>query len=90
MYVIKLKNEFIHLHEKLFNFLRKNNFNVNLHYIPVHLHPYYRKIGFKSGMFKNAEKHAESSISLPIYPGLKNKSIYKISKLINNFIKKNV
>ena len=90
LYVIKLKNEFAHLHEKLFNFLRKNNFNVNLHYIPVHLHPYYRKIGFKSGMFKNAEKHAKTSISIPIYPSLKKTQIIKISKLINNFFIKNV
>ena len=90
LYVIKLKNEFAHLHEKLFNFLRKNNCNVNLHYIPVHLHPYYRKIGFKSGMFKNAEKHAKTSISIPIYPSLKKTQIIKISKLINNFFIKNV
>ena len=90
LYVIKLRDEYNYLHEKLFNYLRKNKFNVNLHYIPVHLHPYYRKIGYKSGMFINAEKHAKSSISLPIYPGLENKNINNISKLINNFFNKNV
>ena len=41
-------------------------------------------------MFKNAEKHAKTSISIPIYPSLKKTQIIKISKLINNFFIKNV
>ena len=61
---------------------------MNLHYIPVHLHPYYRKLGFKIGDFRKSEKHAETSISIPIFPGLKNKEILIISNLINNFFKK--
>ena len=55
----------------------------------MHLHPYYRKKGFKHGDFLNSEKHAKSSISIPIFPNLKNKNIMKISKLINNFLIKN-
>ena len=85
LYVIKIKNKYLSTHKKLFNHLRKNRINVNLHYIPVHLHPYYRKMGFKTGDFLNSEKHAKSAISIPIYPKLTNKNLVKISNLINKF-----
>ena len=85
LYVVKLKEKYQKYHESLFNHLRKNKINVNVHYIPVHLHPFYRKLGFKKGDFKISEKHAQTSISIPIYPGLKLKEIKKISRLINNF-----
>lgn len=85
LYVIKVKNKYISTHKKLFNYLRKNRVNVNLHYIPVHLHPYYRKMGFKTGDFLNSEKHAKSAISIPIYPKLTDKNLVKISNLINKF-----
>ena len=89
LYVIKLKDKYKFLHRKLFNHLRKSKINVNLHYIPVHLHPYYKKLGFKIGAFKNSEKHAKTSISIPIYPNLSKNKIIKISKQINNFFYKN-
>ena len=85
LYVIKVKNKYLSTHKKLFNYLRKNRVNVNLHYIPVHLHPYYRKMGFKTGDFINSEKHAKSAISIPIYPKLTDKNLFKISNLINKF-----
>ena len=68
----------------------KKKLNVNLHYIPVHLHPYYRKLGFKVGNFPESEKHAKTAISLPIYPNLKIKEVKKISNLINIFFQKKI
>jgi UDP-4-amino-4,6-dideoxy-N-acetyl-beta-L-altrosamine transaminase len=88
LYVIKIRDEYKFFHEKLFNFLRKKNINVNLHYIPVHLHPFYKSLGFKKGSFKNSEKHSSQSISLPIFPNLSQTNVLKISNLINNFFKK--
>jgi len=85
LYVVKVKNKYLSTHKKLFNYLRKKRVNVNLHYIPVHLHPYYRKMGFKTGDFLNSEKHAKSAISIPIYPKLTDKNLVKISNLINKF-----
>ena len=69
-------------------FFEKKNINVNLHYIPVHLHPFYKSLGFKKGSFKNSEKHSSQSISLPIFPNLSQTNVLKISNLINNFFKK--
>ena len=86
LYVIKVKQK--NKHKGLFNLLRKNKIYVNLHYLPVHLQPYFRKKGFKKGTFKNSEDHAKRAISLPVYPGLKIKNINKIINLVNNFLVK--
>ena len=43
---------------------------VNLHYIPVHLQPYYRKLGFAAGDFPEAERYYGQAISLPMFYGL--------------------
>lgn len=41
---------------------------VNLHYIPVHLQPYYRDLGFLEGDFPQAERYYAEAISLPLFP----------------------
>ena len=83
---IKVKN-FYRTREKLFNFLRRKKILVNMHYIPIHHHPYYRKLGFYVGQYPISEKHANSAISLPVFPSLKFGQVKKIVKIINSFIK---
>jgi len=56
--------------KKLFDKLYNNRINVNVHYIPVHLQPYYRRYGFEKGDFPEAELHGREALSLPIYPTL--------------------
>lgn len=92
LYIIKIKSKnYISLQKKLFDLLRKKNFFVQVHYLPVHLQPFYRKkFNFKANTYVNSEKHAKSSISIPIYPGLSEKILHKIKNLINNFLIKNV
>ena len=57
-------------HRQVFDDLRKAEINVNLHYIPVHTHPFYRKLGFNYGDFPEAESYYREAISLPIFYGL--------------------
>ncbi len=71
----------------IFKKLRSKNFFVNLHYMPLHLSPYFKKRGFKKGDFKNAEYYAETSISIPIFYGLKNYQIRKLVKLIKSIFR---
>jgi dTDP-4-amino-4,6-dideoxygalactose transaminase len=54
----------------VFEALRAAGLGVNLHYIPVHLQPYYREQGFKDGDFPQAERYFSEAISLPLYPDL--------------------
>lgn len=55
---------------ELYNFLHKNNVKAQVHYIPVHLMPYYRNLGWKKGDFPVSEAFYEKCISLPMYPTL--------------------
>lgn len=56
---------------EVFDALRAENLGVNVHYIPVHLHPYYQKnFGTKKGMFPHAEAGFEKMISLPLFAGM--------------------
>ena len=51
----------------IFEKLIEKGIGVNVHYIPVHTHPFYKKIGFKYGDFPKAEAYYEQAISLPIH-----------------------
>jgi UDP-4-amino-4,6-dideoxy-N-acetyl-beta-L-altrosamine transaminase len=71
LYVIRLKlAEISKTHRQIFEVLREMDIGVNLHYIPVYLHPYYENLGFKTGYCVEAEKFYAEAISLPIYPSL--------------------
>jgi len=70
--VIRLEDTSPAHHRKVFEGLRAAGIGVQLHYTPVHLQPYYRRLGFQEGDFPEAEAYATNAISLPLYPGLQN------------------
>ncbi len=53
--------------EKIFNELRNKGIGVNVHYIPIHLQPYYKSLGFKTGDYPNAENYYNRVISIPLF-----------------------
>jgi len=55
---------------QLFVALRAAGIGVNVHYIPVHLQPYYRRMGFGAGDFPESERHYAEAITLPLFPAL--------------------
>jgi UDP-4-amino-4,6-dideoxy-N-acetyl-beta-L-altrosamine transaminase len=74
--------------EKIFNNLRGAGIGVQVFYIPIYLHPYYKKLGYKKGLCLNAEEFYASSFSLPIYPDLKRKEQDFVIKTCKDIIKK--
>ena len=69
LYVVRLQLDRIKLsHRQVFEGLRAAGVGVNLHYIPVHLQPYYRDLGFAEGDFPQAERYYAEAISLPLFP----------------------
>ena len=69
LYVVRLQLDRINLsHRQVFEGLRAAGVGVNLHYIPLHLQPYYRDLGFAEGDFPEAERYYAEAISLPLFP----------------------
>ena len=68
LYVIRLRrNEIEFSRRQVFDALRAAGIGVNVHYIPVHTQPYYRRLGFAPGMFPEAESYYEDAITLPLF-----------------------
>lgn len=55
---------------QVFEAMRAAGIGVNVHYIPIHLQPYYAQLGFRRGDFPAAEAYYARAITLPLYPGL--------------------
>jgi dTDP-4-amino-4,6-dideoxygalactose transaminase len=71
LYVIRLRLEKLSIGRlEVFLSLRSEGIGVNVHYLPVHLHPYYARLGFKRNDFPEAERHYAEAISLPMFPTL--------------------
>ena len=72
------------IHLKLFNKLRNEGIIVHLHYMPVYLHPFYQKLGFKEGYSPEAEAYAKEAITLPLYPNLTLKQQDRVIKILES------
>lgn len=71
LYVIRLKLEALsRSHREVFEALRGQGIGVNLHYIPVHMQPYYSELGFAPGDFPESERYYGEAISLPMFATL--------------------
>lgn len=83
LYVVKV-NTMITTRANLFALLRSQGIGVNVHYIPVHLHPYYREhLGTGIGMCPVAEKAYERIISLPMYTTLTDDEVHRVVEAVS-------
>jgi UDP-4-amino-4,6-dideoxy-N-acetyl-beta-L-altrosamine transaminase len=80
LYIIEVENRL-----GLYNHLRENKVFAQIHYIPCHLMPYYRQLGWKEGDFLHAESYYKGCISLPMYPTLTINEQNYVVQLINFF-----
>lgn len=69
----------------LYNHLREQNIFAQIHYIPCHLMPYYRNLGWKENDLPKAEKYYKNCISLPMYPTLTEEEQNKVINTIIEF-----
>ena len=82
--IIRIKNISENKHVEFFQNLRKCGIGVQLHYRPVHLHPYYRNLGFKKNDFPAAEEYANTAFSIPLFPNLKQEELIYVVKSLEN------
>ncbi|AAB99069.1 TPA: UDP-4-amino-4,6-dideoxy-N-acetyl-beta-L-altrosamine transaminase [Methanocaldococcus jannaschii] len=70
--------------------LKKQNIGTSVHFIPLHLHPFYRKtFGYKKGDFPNAEWVYEREISLPIYPKMTDDDVIDVVNAVKKIVSEN-
>jgi UDP-4-amino-4,6-dideoxy-N-acetyl-beta-L-altrosamine transaminase len=70
LYIIRLREGGAEAREVAFARLRESGIGVNMHYAPVYLQPYYRRLGFAPGLCPQAEAYYAEAISIPLYPGM--------------------
>jgi len=74
-------------HGTAFRNLKDMNIPVNLHYIPVHLQPFYQELGFQKGDFPNAERYYSEAISLPINTKMNKSDIELVTQKIKEVLR---
>ena len=84
--VIRLADTSPGHHRRVFEGLRAAGIGVQLHYTPVHLQPYYRRLGFREGDFPAAEAYASNAISLPLYPGLQDSDQQRVVRTLASLL----
>jgi UDP-4-amino-4,6-dideoxy-N-acetyl-beta-L-altrosamine transaminase len=83
LYIIQVEDRL-----RLYNYLRLSNIFAQVHYIPIHLMPYYRQQGWNEGDLPNAESYYKTCLSLPMFPTLKDEEQEFVIETINEFFSK--
>lgn len=86
LFVVKFKKKMNY--DKIYKKLINKKIGVNLHYLPVHLHPLFKKMGFRKGNFPISEKHAQRAFSIPIFYNMKNIDIMRVVRVLREIFKK--
>ncbi|MCD6579026.1 UDP-4-amino-4,6-dideoxy-N-acetyl-beta-L-altrosamine transaminase [bacterium] len=88
IYMIQLSLERLKVERReIFEALRAENIGVNVHYIPVHLQPYYQKrFGYHLGDFPRAENYYSRAITLPVFPKMSDRDVDDVIKAVKKII----
>ena len=90
LYVICLDNDLpkisgLKARDRLYSVMLEAGIGVNIHYMPIHLQPYFRKLGFAPGDFPVSESYSERALTLPLHPSLTEEQQLKVIKRIKGF-----
>jgi UDP-4-amino-4,6-dideoxy-N-acetyl-beta-L-altrosamine transaminase len=76
LYILQLKLDKLKTSRKeVYTALQQKGIGINVHYIPVYYHPYYKQMGYKKGLCPNAERLYERIITIPLYPKMSDEDI---------------
>jgi UDP-4-amino-4,6-dideoxy-N-acetyl-beta-L-altrosamine transaminase len=82
LYVILVENR-----KNIFNWLiTETNIMVNVHYLPVYLHPYYKRLGYERGLCPMAEEYYSRAITIPMFPKLTNDEVEYVIRKIKQMV----
>lgn len=87
IYILRLKLEQLAVGRKqIFDALRAENIGVNVHYIPVHLQPYYQGLGYEKGICPVAEEWYNEVLTLPLFPKMDNNDVYAVIEAVKKVL----
>ncbi len=86
LYAIELGDEVKATRAEVFAGMREAGIGVNVHYIPIHTQPQYRRLGFKRGDFVNAERYYDRAISIPLFPAMTDAQQETVVETVRNLI----
>lgn len=88
LYMILLNLEKLSVNrKKIFDALRAENIGVHVHYIPLHIQPYYQeKLGYKEGDFPIAEDYYKRALTIPLFPKMSNDDVEDVIEGVEKVI----
>jgi dTDP-4-amino-4,6-dideoxygalactose transaminase len=91
LYIIQLETERLRIDRGEFiTALKAQGIGTSVHFIPLHLHPYYREtFGYKPEDFPVASRVFERIISLPIYPAMSEQNVQRVIAAVTEVVEKN-
>lgn len=87
LYPIRLSNGFRERKNEIFSMLKEAGIGVQVHYIPVYLHPYYEEMGYKKGICPAAEDFYQREISIPLYPAMDDQAVDTVIETLRRIFK---
>lgn len=87
LYILRLRPETLTCtRREFFDALHEEGICSQVHYLPVYLHSYYEKLGYKKGLCPNAEKYYEEAMSLPLYYSLTDEDVQDVIHAVRKII----
>ena len=87
LYVVRLRLDRLRVDRaEIFRALRAENIGVNVHYIPVPWHPYYRDLGYRRGGWPVAEAAYEGLLSLPMFPAMTDHDVDDVVRAVTKVV----
>ena len=87
LYIIRLNTKLLKCNRKeIYEALQRENIGVNVHYIPVHLQPFYQKLGYEKGICPQAENVYEEIITLPLFPKMTEADVWDVIKAVRKVL----
>lgn len=88
LFVVQLALEALQTDRRtIFRALRKEGIGVNVHYLPVHLHPFYRnRFSYRPGDYPIAEDYYERALTLPLFPRMKNEDVHEVVRAVRRVL----
>lgn len=88
LFIIRLELEKLNGSRKdIFNALKAENIGVNVHYVPVYYHPYYKSLGYEKGICPITEDYYERIITLPLFPGMSDSDVNDVIMAVKKVIR---